>query len=128
IGNDAHSQLQLDVFGEVMDALHAARRGGLGASESGWALQTAFLDHLQRVWRKPDRSIWEVRSDPRHFTYSKIMAWVAFDRAIKSAEEFRLECPLDSCRHTAAEIHAEVCAHGYDPLQNSFVQCYDSKE
>jgi GH15 family glucan-1,4-alpha-glucosidase len=108
--------------------LHAARRGELGPSETGWAVQIAFLDHLEKIWRKPDRSIWEVRSDPRQFTYSKVMAWVSFDRAIKSAEEFRLESPLASWRQTRDEIHAEVCARGYDPQQNSFVQSYESKE
>src|SRR6266852_3148372 len=98
IGNAAHGQLQLDVFGEVMDALHQARRSGWAASESGWAMQRAFLDHLERIWPEPDEGIWEVRGARRHFTYSKVMAWVAFDRAIRSAQQFGLDGPLDRWR------------------------------
>jgi len=128
IGNAAHGQLQLDVFGEVMDALHQARRHGLAASESGWALQQAFLAHLEDIWTEPDEGIWEVRGGHRHFTYSKVMAWVAFDRAIKSAEEFQLECPLDRWRALAAEIHADVCRRGFDRELGSFVQCYGGKQ
>jgi GH15 family glucan-1,4-alpha-glucosidase len=128
IGNAAHAQLQLDVYGEVMDALHQARHGGLAASESGWALQLAILDHLAKVWRLPDESIWEVRDGQRHFTYSKVMAWVAFDRAIKSAEAFGLEGPIETWRELRAEIHAEVCRRAYDAEIGSFVQAYESKE
>ncbi len=91
-------------------------------------MQIAFLEHLERRWTEPDESIWEVRSGPRHFTYSKVMAWVAFDRAIKSAEEYRLDGPLDRWRGTRTTIHDEVCRRGFDPEQNSFVQSYDSKE
>jgi len=126
IGNGAHGQLQLDVYGEVMDALHTARRGGLGPSDSGWAVQVAFMQHLEQVWQKPDRSIWEVRSAPRHFTYSKVMAWVAFDRGIKSAVDFKLDGPVDRWRKVRASIHDEVCRRGFDPAQNSFVQSYGS--
>src|SRR6476661_3597891 len=128
IGNSAHSQLQLDVYGEVMDALHQARRGGIGQSDEGWAVQIAFLKHLETAWTEPDESIWEVRSGRRHFTYSKVMAWVAFDRAIKSAEEYHLDGPLDRWRELRTFIHADVCRKGFDPEQNSFVQSYDSKE
>ncbi len=128
IGNAACSQLQLDVFGEVMDALHQARCHGLAASESGWAMQLAFLSHLERVWTEPDQGIWEVRGGPRHFTYSKIMAWVAFDRAVKSAEEFKLDGPLERWRKLADEIHANVCKRGFDGELGSFVQCYGSKQ
>ena len=128
IGNGASNQLQLDVYGEVMDALHQARHGGLGRDGEGWAVQIAFLEHLERAWTKPDESIWEVRGGRRHFTYSKVMAWVAFDRSIKSAQEFNLECPLERWRRMRAEIHAEVCQRGFDPEQGSFVQSYDSKE
>ena len=98
IGNAAHGQLQLDVFGEVMDALHQGRRHWLAARESGWDMQRAFLDHLEQIWTEPDEGIWEVRGGNRQFTYSKVMAWVAFDRAIKSAEEFKLDGPLDRWR------------------------------
>jgi GH15 family glucan-1,4-alpha-glucosidase len=128
IGNAAYGQLQLDVFGEVMDALHQGRCQGLAASESGWAMQQAFLSHLEDVWTEPDEGIWEVRGGRQHFTYSKVMAWVAFDRAIKSAEKFGLEGPLDRWRAVAARIHKEVCARGFDKDLGSFVQCYGSKQ
>jgi GH15 family glucan-1,4-alpha-glucosidase len=112
----------------VMDALHQARSHGLAASESGWALQQAFLSYLERIWVEPDEGIWEVRGARKHFTYSKVMAWVAFDRAIKSAEQFGLQGPLDRWRETAAAIHADVCRRGYDRELGSFVQSYDSKQ
>ena len=127
VGNAAHSQLQLDTFGEVMDALHQARCKGIAASESGWALQQSFLSHLERIWTEPDEGIWETRGGPQHFTYSKVMAWVAFDRAIKSAEQFGLEAPLDHWRELAATIHADVCRRGFDQELGSFVQSYGSK-
>jgi GH15 family glucan-1,4-alpha-glucosidase len=116
------------VFGEVMDALHQARRSELAASESGWAMQQAFLAHLERVWTEPDEGIWEVRGARRHFTYSKVMAWVAFDRAIRSAEQFGLDGPLDRWREVATAIHADVCRRGFDRELGSFVQAYDSKQ
>jgi GH15 family glucan-1,4-alpha-glucosidase len=128
IGNAAHGQLQLDVFGEVMDALHQGRRHWLAARESGWDMQRAFLDHLEQIWTKPDEGIWEVRGGNRQFTYSKVMAWVAFDRAIKSAEEFKLDGPLEHWRAVAAEIHADVCRRGFDGELGSFVQCYGGSE
>ena len=127
VGNAAHSQLQLDVFGEIMDVHHQARRSGLSTNESGWAAQLAFLDHLKQIWHEPDEGLWEVRGPPRHFTHSKVMAWVAFDRAIKSAETFGLEGPLDEWRGLREEIYEEVCAKGFDQEQNSFVQSYGSK-
>jgi GH15 family glucan-1,4-alpha-glucosidase len=128
VGNAAHTQLQLDVYGELMDALHHARLGGLAPSESGWTLQLGVLEHLEEVWPKMDQGIWEVRGDARHFTFSKIMAWVAFDRAIKSAEAFNLEGPLDRWRQQCRKIHDDVCRHGFDPKLGSFVRCYGSKE
>jgi GH15 family glucan-1,4-alpha-glucosidase len=128
IGNAACSQQQLDVFGEVMDALYQARCKGLAASESGWALQLELLSHLERVWTEPDEGIWEMRGGRQHFTHSKVMAWVAFDRAIKSAEQFGLEGPLDRWREIAAAIHADVCRRGYDRDLGSFVQSYGSKQ
>src|SRR4051812_21202652 len=117
IGNAAHSQLQLDVFGEIMDTLHQGRRGGLASNESAWDVQIALLDHLEEIWRKPDQGIWEVRTEPLHFTYSKAMAWVAFDRAIKSAEMFGLPGKVEHWRELCAEIHADVCAKGWDPAR-----------
>jgi GH15 family glucan-1,4-alpha-glucosidase len=124
VGNAAHAQLQLDVYGEVVDALHHARIGGVGASRSGWDLQNELLAHLEEIWREPDESIWEVRSGRQQFTYSKIMAWVAFDRALKSAECFGLDGPLDRWRALCAEIHEDVCRNGFDAELGSFVQCY----
>jgi GH15 family glucan-1,4-alpha-glucosidase len=128
IGNAAHTQLQLDVYGELMDALHHARLGGLASNESGWSLQRAVLKHLEGVWHKMDEGIWEVRSGARHFTFSKVMAWVAFDRAIKSAKAFNLEGPLDRWRQVCREIHDEVCDRGFDPELGSFVRSYGSKD
>ena len=127
IGNDAYQQLQIDVFGEVMDDLHQARRGGLGGSEPAWALQRKLLDYLADVWREPDEGMWEMRGPRRHFTYSKVMAWVAFDRAVKGAENFGLEGPVADWRALREEIHAEVCRQGFDRDLGSFVQEYGSK-
>jgi GH15 family glucan-1,4-alpha-glucosidase len=128
IGNAAHNQLQLDVYGELMDAAHHARQWGFEASEFDWNLQLEILGHLEKVWPEKDEGIWEVRSGARHFTSSKVMAWVAFDRAIKSAEAFNLEGPLDRWRQQCRRIHAEVCRRGFDPELGSFVRSYGSKE
>ncbi len=128
IGNAAHNQLQLDIFGEVMDALHQARSGGLGGYEAGWDLQQEFLVHLERIWSQRDNGIWEVRGALEHFTYSKAMAWVAFDRAIKSAESFELPGPIDHWRDIRNQIHNDICERGFDPELVSFVRSYGSKE
>ncbi|MFO1097693.1 MAG: glycoside hydrolase family 15 protein [Xanthobacteraceae bacterium] len=128
IGNAAHEQLQLDVFGELLSTFHHGRTCGLAATSSGWALEVAVLDHLAKVWKQPDQGIWEMRGDPQHFTYSKAMAWLAFDRAILSAETFGLEGPIDRWRSLRAEIHDDVCTRGFDPELGSFVQAYGSKE
>ena len=128
IGNAAHNQLQLDIFGEVMDALHQARQGGLGTNETGWDLQREFLVHLEKIWPERDEGIWEVRGGREHFTYSKAMAWLAFDRAIKSAEQYELPGPLDHWREIRAHIHNDVCERGFDDELCSFVRSYGSKE
>ncbi|HEY6258676.1 MAG TPA: glycoside hydrolase family 15 protein, partial [Xanthobacteraceae bacterium] len=130
IGNKAHEQLQLDVYGEVMDAFYQARRGGLTRSDAAAALQLAFLEHLEKVWRDPDESIWEVRGGRRQFTYSKVMTWVAFDRAVKSHEVFgRADHPrAERWRRVRAEIHDDICRRAFDPELESFVQSYGSKE
>jgi len=128
IGNAAHSQLQLDVFGEIMDVHHQARRSGLSTNESGWDAQLKFLDHLQDIWNEPDEGIWEVRGAPRHFTYSKVMTWVAFDRSIKSAETFGLPGPIDDWRNLREEICDEVWAKGFDTELGTFVQSFGSKQ
>ena len=128
IGNGAHSQLQLDVYGELMDALHQARVGGLPHVEAGWELQVALLDHLETVWREPDEGIWEIRGPRQHFTHSKVMAWVAFDRAIKSVEKFKLHGPVERWRTIREEIHAQVCEHGFHRGLSSFVRFYGGTE
>ena len=128
VGNAAHSQLQLDIFGELMDASYQARRSGLSMSESGWALQLAFLDYLEKLWHEPDEGIWEVRGGRRHFTHSKAMAWLAFDRVIKSAETFGLPGPVEHWREIRAQIHEEVCTRGFNTELQSFVQSYGSTE
>jgi GH15 family glucan-1,4-alpha-glucosidase len=124
IGNAASGQLQLDVYGEVIGALHVARRAGLTGEAANWALECALLTHLENIWEQPDDGIWEVRGGRKHFTHSKVMAWVAFDRAVRSAEEFQLPAPLDRWRRIREVIHAQVCARGFDAGLNSFVQSY----
>ncbi len=127
IGNGAHAQLQLDVYGELMDVLHQSRRGGLVPDDAGWALQRELLSHLEQVWRQPDEGIWEVRGPRQQFTHSKVMAWVAFDRAVRDAEEFGLDGPVDRWREYRATIHHDVCAKAFDPELESFVQAYGSR-
>jgi GH15 family glucan-1,4-alpha-glucosidase len=124
IGNAAVNQLQLDVYGEVMNALHLARVGGLQSDDTVWSIQRAMLDHLDTVWREPDEGIWETRGGRQHFTFSKVMAWVAYDRAIKSAEQFQLEGPLDHWREQRRLIRTEVLARAWNPSINSFAQSY----
>jgi GH15 family glucan-1,4-alpha-glucosidase len=128
IGNAAHGQLQLDVFGEVIDALHQARRGGIAPDTSEWPFQKALLQHLAGTWTEPDQGIWEVRGPRQPFTFSKVMAWVAFDRAVKSAELFGLEGPVDRWRTIQREIHAEVCERGFNCTRGCFVQAYGSTQ
>jgi GH15 family glucan-1,4-alpha-glucosidase len=128
VGNAAVNQLQLDVYGEVMDALYQASKGGMGGNEAAWQMQRAMLEHLEKIWPSPDEGIWEVRGARRHFTYSKIMAWVAVDRAIKTVESFGVEGPLDKWRELRARIHEDVCRRGFDRKRNAFVQHYGSPE
>ncbi len=128
IGNAAHGQLQLDVFGEVMDVLHQGHRGGIEIRPHDWAFQCALLRHLHDVWQQPDEGIWEVRGGPKQFTYSKVMAWVAFDRAIRAVERFGLEGPVDEWRTCRAAIHAAVCEQAFDRSRGTFVQSYGSND
>ncbi len=128
IGNAAHNQCQLDIFGEVMDALHQARKGGLASYEAGWDLEQALLAYLEQIWSERDNGIWEVRGGREHFTFSKVMAWVAFDRAIKSAEAFKLPGPVDHWRRLREQIHTDVCERGFDNEIVTFVRAYGSKE
>jgi GH15 family glucan-1,4-alpha-glucosidase len=116
------------VYGEVMDALHQARRGALRPREADWAFQRALLEHLEGVWNLPDEGIWEVRGGPRHFTHSKVMAWVAFDRGIRAVETHGLEGPVSRWRGLRQRIHDDVCTHGFDGRLGSFVQAYGSTE
>jgi len=128
IGNAASEQVQLDIYGEVMDALHHGRAGKLAANEAGWALQQELLKHIETIWMKPDEGMWEVRGGPRQFTYSKVMAWVAFDRAIKGVEQFGLDGPIDHWRGLRRQIHDEVCRNTFDAELGAFVQSYGSKD
>ena len=128
VGNAAAEQVQLDVYGEVADALHAARKGALAPSEAAWRLESALAEHLEKVWHLPDEGIWEVRGPRRRFTHSKVMAWVAFDRAVKAVEEYGLDGPVERWRALRDEVHAQVCEQAFDPGQNSFVQSYGAKE
>jgi GH15 family glucan-1,4-alpha-glucosidase len=127
IGNAAARQMQLDVYGEVMDALHLGRRLGLTPSHEGWRLQRALMRFLETAWVEPDHGMWEVRGPPRHFTHSKVMAWVAADRAVKAVEMFGRQGPVDRWRALRATIHEEVCQRAFDPELNSFVQYYGGK-
>lgn len=128
IGNAAAGQVQLDVYGEVIDALYVARRAGLGPNAASWALECAVLAHLETIWNQPDDGIWEVRGGRRHFTHSKVMAWVAFDRGVRSAREFKLEAPVQRWCKVRDAIHRQVCARGFDAAQGSFVQSYGAKQ
>jgi GH15 family glucan-1,4-alpha-glucosidase len=128
IGNAAADQLQLDVYGEVMDAFHQARTRGLMAPADCWALQIRLVSHIAKIWDQPDEGIWEVRGGRRHFTFSKVMAWVALERSVRDAETFNLEGPLDQWREIRDTIHKAVCEHGYSVKKRSFVQSYDSEE
>ncbi len=127
-GNAASVQFQLDVYGEVNDAMHQARRHGLDAMDDGWRVGQVLLEHLETVWSEPDDGIWEVRGPRRHFTHSKVMAWVAFDRAVKSIEQFGTPYEgVDRWRAVRDQIHKEVCEKGFDTSLNAFVQSYGSK-
>ncbi len=128
IGNAACGQLQLDVFGEVMDALYLSRRRGVNSSDRAWALQQALMDHLAKIWQTPDRGIWEVRGPERHFTHSRVMVWVAFDRAVRTAEEFGLDGPLQQWRELRDTVHHEVCAKGWNDEVGAFTQYYGGTE
>jgi len=128
IGNAASAQLQIDVYGEVMDALHHARDGGLVAPPASWALQRGILAHLEQVWEQPDEGMWETRGGRRNFTLSKVMAWVALDRAVKDAERYELPGPLDQWRALRERIHATICREGYSESKGSFVQSFGSKD
>ncbi len=127
VGNAAHAQLQLDVYGELIDAFHQSRVAQLKLDEGSWALECTVLQHLAEQWDQPDHGIWERRGEGKHYVSSKVMTWVAFDRGIKSAEKFGFKAPLEKWRSLRDTIHRDVCARGFDRELNSFVESYGSK-
>lgn len=127
IGNAAHAQLQLDVYGELIDAFHQSRMAKLKLDDETWALECNVLNHLAEVWDQPDHGIWERRGEPRHYVFSKVMTWVAFDRGIKSAETFGFKAPLLHWCALREAIHRDVCYRGFDAEENAFVESYGSK-
>ncbi|MCK1363735.1 glycoside hydrolase family 15 protein [Bradyrhizobium sp. 62] len=127
VGNAAHAQLQLDVYGELIDAFHQSRMAKLKLDDESWALECAVLKHLAEVWDQPDHGIWERRGEPKHYVFSKVMTWVAFDRGIKSAETFGFKAPLLHWRTLRDAIHRDVCNRGFDAEENAFVESYGSK-
>ncbi len=128
IGNGATEQSQLDVYGELLDCLFLAKEVGLTTTETSWALERALVKHLETAWRDPDHGIWEVRGPRRHFTHSKVMCWVAFDRAVKAVERWGLEAPVDEWRAIRDTIHEDVCKNAYDASLGHFVQHYGSRD
>jgi GH15 family glucan-1,4-alpha-glucosidase len=128
IGNAASEQLQLDIFGELVDALFQARRHALAPAPSGWALQQKLIEHVEQIWVQPDEGMWEVRGGRKHFTFSKVMAWVALDRSLRDAERFKLDGPIDRWRQVRDDIHARICAQGFDSRRNTFTQSFGSSE
>jgi GH15 family glucan-1,4-alpha-glucosidase len=128
IGNAAAEQFQLDVYGEVMDALHQGRRAGLKADDPAWGLQVKLMDYVRDHWMEPDEGIWEVRGGPKQFVHSKLMAWVAVDRAVKAVQEFNLDGPIDEWTKLRETIREDILKHGYDKKRRTFTQFYGSEE
>jgi GH15 family glucan-1,4-alpha-glucosidase len=128
VGNAAVNQRQLDVYGEVMDALYVALGSGVEPDPDAWSVQLLLVAFLERVWREPDEGIWEVRGPRRHFTHSKVMAWVAVDRAIKIVEQFGFDGPIAKWTSLRQEIHDDVCSHGFNAARGAFTQYYGSDE
>jgi len=128
IGNAAHEQFQLDVYGELMDSFEQARKGGLAATEAGWEMQRTLVTHVAKIWKKPDSGIWETRGPTRHFVYSKVMAWVVFDRAVKAVEKYGLKGDVEEWRKIRDAVAADVMANGYDPDRNCFKAAYDGED
>jgi GH15 family glucan-1,4-alpha-glucosidase len=126
-GNAAVQQLQLDVYGEVMDAMYQARRAGVPPDRAAWDLQRALMEFLESSWHKLDQGIWEMRGKGRSFTYSRVMAWVAFDRAVKSVEQLGFDGPVERWRKQRKALHAEICEKGFDRGRNTFTQSYGSR-
>ncbi len=127
-GNAAYQQFQLDIYGEVLDALHQAREQGIPAKDWTWELQRELVEQVERVWREPDAGIWEARHGREHFTHSRVMAWVAVDRAVRAAESYTLDWPLDRWRKLRDEIGKDVLDNGYDQNLGGFVRSYETRE
>ena len=127
IGNAASDQFQLDIYGEVMDSMYEYRANGADHDDATWRVHRSLLAFLETAWDRPDQGIWEVRGPPRHFTHSKVMAWVALDRAVRHVEDFGLEAPVERWRALRDRIHADVCDRGYDQEVGAFVQFYGSR-
>jgi GH15 family glucan-1,4-alpha-glucosidase len=128
VGNAASAQLQLDVYGELIDAIHQGRTLGVAPVGAGWPLQQKLIEHLEQIWEQPDEGIWEVRGGRRHFTFSKVMAWVALDRTVRDAERFKFSAPLESWRKVRDRMHATICEQGFDSERNTFTQSFGSSE
>jgi carbohydrate kinase (thermoresistant glucokinase family) len=128
VGNAASAQLQHDVYGELLDAIHQGRALGLAPLGAGWTLQRKLVQHLEQVWEEPDEGIWEVRGGRRHFTFSKIMAWVALDRTVRDAERFNFQAPLEHWRKVRDRMHATICGLGFNSQHYTFTQTFDSSE
>ncbi len=126
VGNAASNQLQLDTYGEVMGALHVGRSRTLGNAAASWPIQVKFVEHLEKIWEEPDDGIWEVRGGRRHFTHSKVMAWVAIDCSIRDAETFGLEAPLERWKRLRDHMHRVICEKALDPQRNCFTQSFGS--
>jgi GH15 family glucan-1,4-alpha-glucosidase len=126
IGNAAHLQTQLDIYGELADALQHARKGGLAPADEAWAMQRTLTEHVEKIWRNKDEGIWEVRGEPQHFTHSKMMAWVAVDRAIEAVQKFGVEGPLPRWKTLRQRIHDDICRRGFNRKLNAFTQSYGS--
>ena len=127
IGNAASTQFQLDVYGETIDVMYQARRAGFPSEEQEWALSTAVIEAVEKRWHEPDQSLWEIRGEPKQFVHSKVLAWVALDRAVRAVENFGLDGPVARWNAVRAQIHDEICANGYDPKRETFTQSYGSE-
>jgi GH15 family glucan-1,4-alpha-glucosidase len=128
IGNRAVKQRQLDIYGELVDAIYQGHCGELPIDKAGWSMQQKLLEHLEAIWQEPDNGIWEIRGERREYTHSKVMVWVAFDRAIRSTERFGLRGPIDHWRAMRERVKEDICHKGYDSSLGAFVQSYGSKK
>jgi GH15 family glucan-1,4-alpha-glucosidase len=128
IGNDAAGQLQLDVYGEVLNCFYRAHKLGMPSYDYAWSIVCRLMDFIERSWDQPDEGLWEIRGPRRHFVHSKVMAWVAADRAVRMVEKLGYTGPVERWRAMRDRIHAEVCDKGFDPERGTFTQSYGSRE